>query len=129
MSSKATRLAYFVNRLRNSGYMVDVLFSRYQLSDPRAWTVIIDPECSAIICTCYINKSGLGDNFFEYYDGGQFLPANVKLKTDSVEILVETLVKHGISNKYKNYEQVVAQKNAPTNTIDNENVLNKIVTK
>lgn len=111
MSNKSTKLSYFVSRLRNSGYMVDLIFNKYQLTDPRAWTVVIDPEGSAIHCTCYINRTSLGDNYFEFYDGGQFMPANVKIKTDSVEILIETLVKYGICNKYKTQETITTEDN------------------
>ncbi len=103
MANKTNKLSYFLSRLRNSGYMVDVIFNRYQLIDPRVWTVVIDPDCSAIHCTCYFNKSDLGDNFFEFYDGGQFFPPNIKIKTDSIEILITTLVKYNINNKYKAY--------------------------
>ena len=97
--SKPTTLGYFIRRLTGSGYRVEVLFRDYALTDPRAWTVIIDPGCASMICTCYINKDGLGDNCFEFYDGGQFVPSNMKIKTLSIDVLIEYLVKFGINNK------------------------------
>jgi hypothetical protein len=102
--SKPTTLGYFVKRLTGSGYRVEKVFTDYALTDPRAWTIIIDPGCASVICTCYINKNGIGDNFFEFYDGGQFLP-NMKIKTQSVEVLIEYLVKYGINNKMSDTER------------------------
>ena len=97
--SKPTTLGYFIKRLTGSGYKVEKLFGGYTLTDPRAWTVLIDPGCASIICTCYINRDDIGDNYFEFYDGGQFLPPNMKIKTQSVEVLIDNLVKYGINNK------------------------------
>jgi len=105
--SKPTTISYFMMRLRNSGYRVEKLFTEYGEMDPRVWTVVIDPGCASIICTCFCNKNGLGDNFFEFYDGGQFLPSNVKIKTQSVEVLIDHLVRHGINNKDSHYPKNV----------------------
>jgi len=97
--SKPTTLGYFIKRLTGSGYRVEKLFGGYTLTDPRAWTIVIDPGCASILCTCYINRDDIGDNYFEFYDGGQFLPPNMKIKTQSVEVLIDNLVKYGINNK------------------------------
>ena len=72
----------------------------------------IDPGYSSILCTCYVNKNDLEDNYFEFYDGGQFLP-NMKLKTLSVEILIEHLVKYNINNKSRNYPKNVLEDTTP----------------
>ena len=114
MSNKLTTLGYFKKRLRDSGYMVNDLYRGYAFSDPRAWTVIIDPGCASIFCTCYINanstdlkNSSIGDFYFELYDGGQYIPNRFIIKTSSIEVLISTLAKFNIDNKSVAYNQGV----------------------
>lgn len=106
MANKLTTLGYFKKRMRDCGYIVDDLFRGYSHLDPRSWTVIIDPGCASIFCTCYVNankddikQSQIGDFYFELYDGGQFIPGKFLVKTSSIEVLIEYLVKFGINNK------------------------------
>jgi hypothetical protein len=101
--NKITTCSYFIKRLRDSGYIVDKLFNEYRLPDPRSWTVIIDPQVSAIIVTCYNNKNELGEEYFEMNDGGQYIPEGFKIKTSSIEVIIEYLVKFGINNKASTY--------------------------
>lgn len=110
MSNKITNQSYFIKRLRDSGYIVNKLDLDYSLMDPRAWTVIIDPGTASVFCTLFKNanpadlkSSELNDEYFELYDGGQYLPTKLKLKTNSIEIIITYLNKHGIINKSKNY--------------------------
>ena len=112
MINKITTLGYFKKRLRDSGYAVEDLFRNYSYSDPRAWTVIIDPGMASIICTCYVNAnsedmrtSNIGDSFFELGDGGQFVPDRFILKTSSIEVLFEYLSKFNITNKSSQYSE------------------------
>lgn len=98
-SSKPTTCGYFMMRMRDCGYRVEKLFEDYSGTDPRSWTVIIDPGVASVICTCFINRTELGDNHFEFYDGGQFLPPSMKIKTQSIDVLIENLVKYGIHHK------------------------------
>ena len=102
MSSKPTTCGYFMMRLRDSGYRFEKVFEDYSGTDPRSWTVVIDPGMASVFCTCYVNRTELGDNHFEFYDGGQFLP-NVKHKTQSIDVLIEALVKAGINHKTNSY--------------------------
>lgn len=106
MSSKVTTCGYFTMRLRESGYEVEKVFENYSEVDPRSWTVVIDPKVASILCTCYVNHGELGNNYFEFYDGGQFLP-NMKIKTQSIDVLIETLVKYNINHKRKNSENPI----------------------
>ena len=110
MANKLTTLGYFKKRMRDSGYVVDDLFRNYSQMDPRAWSVIIDPGVASILCTCYINansddmkQSQIGDYYFELYDGGQFIPNRFIIKTSSIEVLIEYLVKFNIDNKAPQY--------------------------
>jgi hypothetical protein len=102
MANKPTSLSFFIKRMLDSGYAIQELFSNYSDSDPRVWTVMIDPGHSSVICTCYVNRASIGDNYFEFYDGGQFLP-NYKIKTQSMEVLLDELNSHGIINKRRKY--------------------------
>ena len=101
--SKPTTLSYFMKRLRDSGYVVDELFSNYGEMDARRWTVVIDPGCASVFCTCIENKHELGEKYFEYWDGGQFFNSNKKFMTPSVEVLIEHLVDSGVNRKAAGY--------------------------
>lgn len=102
MANKLTTLGYTLKRLRDSGYVVIKLFSDYSESDPRSWTLMIEPGTASIYCTCYINDPYIGDSYFELYDGHQYIPGRLKLKTSSIEVLVEQLIRLNVvstSNK------------------------------
>lgn len=103
MSNKLTTLGYTLKRFRDSGYYTHKLFTEYGTPDSRTWTIIIDPGGASVFCTCYIDDPFLDTTYFELYDGGQFIPGRLKLKTDSFEVLVEHLVRYGINGKAKEY--------------------------
>jgi hypothetical protein len=105
MSNKITTLGYFLKRLRDSGYYAHKLFTNYNEADPRAWTIVVDPGGTSVMCTCYTNVSYIGDDCIELYDGGQFIPGRLKLKTSSYEVFVETLVRYNINNKAPIYTE------------------------
>jgi len=97
-NNKLRTPAYFIKRLRDNGFVVLRLFSVYAKSDPRRWTVMINPSFNSVMCTCYANKNELGETLFEFDDGGERIPKNFFLKTDSMQVVVDFLMKHGISN-------------------------------
>jgi len=101
--NKITTISYFIKRLRDSGYIADKLFTEYNDADPRSWTAIVDPGVASVLVTCYNNHRELGEEYFEIYDGGQYVPDRFKIKTSSVEIIIEYLVKFGINNKSSTY--------------------------
>ena len=86
-----------------NGYVVDKMFTSYSLTDPRCWSVVIDPGHASIFCTCYQNDPNLGASYFEIYDGGQFIPSRFKIKTSSIEVFIQYLVKFGINHKAESY--------------------------
>ena len=96
MANKITTLGYTLKRFRDCGYMTVKLFNAYSETDPRSWTILINPGTSSVFCTCYINHPFIGESFFELYDGNQYIPGRLKLKTSSFEILLEQLIKHNI---------------------------------
>jgi hypothetical protein len=105
MSNKITTLGYILKRLRDSGYYAHKIFTDFSESDPRTWTIIIDPGVSSVFCTCFVNDTFIGDSYFELYDGGQYIPGRLKLKTSSYEVLIEHLVRYNINNKAPGYNK------------------------
>lgn len=96
MANKLTTLGYTLKRLRDSGYIADKLFVEYGEADPRSWTLIIDPGKASVLCTCYINDPYIGESYFELFDGNQYIPGRMKLRTSSFEVFIEHLTKFGI---------------------------------
>lgn len=101
--TKITTISYFLKRLRDSGYVADKLYTDYKVSDCRSWTVVVDPDNTSIMITCFNNQNFLGEEFFEIYDGGQYIPDNFRIKTSSIEVIIEYLVKFNINNKSSSY--------------------------
>jgi hypothetical protein len=101
--NKLTTVGYFIKRLRDSGYVTDKVFTDYAEHDSRSWTVVVDPRFSSVFITCFNNHNSFGEEFFEMHDGGQFIPDRFKLKTSSIETVIEYLVKFNINNKATQY--------------------------
>lgn len=96
-TNKITTKSYFIKRLRDCGYKVDKLDIEFQDDDSRRWMVLLDGGLSSLYITCHKSSA------FSFYDGGRFMAENVKLATDSIEVVVEYLNKRGIINKHFNY--------------------------
>lgn len=101
--NKITTCSYFIKRLRDSGYVADKVFNDFSHADPRSWVVVVDPNVASVLITCYNNHNELGEEYFEMHDGGQFIPDRFKIKTSSIEVIIEYLVKFGINNKASTY--------------------------
>jgi hypothetical protein len=101
--NKITTVSYFVKRMKDSGYVTEKLFTNYSKSDARSWTVVIDPGNTSVFITCFNNHNFFGEEYFTLYDGGQYIPENFKLKTSSIEVVIEYLSKFNITNKYSKY--------------------------
>lgn len=104
-SNKITTVSYFTKRLRDSGYITVKLYTNYAKSDARSWTVVIDPGNTSVLVTCFNNHNFFGEEYFVIYDGGQYIPENFKLKTSSIEVIIEYLVKYNINNKSSIYSK------------------------
>jgi hypothetical protein len=89
---------YFVKRLRDNGFIVLKLFAVYGKQDPRRWTVMVNPSERSVMITCYNNKNEYGDVSFEINDGGFNMPKNMFINTNSIEVIVDYLISHGVSN-------------------------------
>ena len=97
-NNKLKTPSYFIKRLRDNGFVVIRLFSVYAKSDPRRWTVMVNPSERSVMITCYVNKTDLGEILFEFNDGGSQIPKNYNIKTDSIEVIIDYLITHGVSN-------------------------------
>lgn len=95
-TNKITTLSYFVKRLKDSGFNTWKIFNKYADSDPRKWTILVDPGNTSIFITCYENKDYKGEKMFEFNDGARLFPRNFSLKTASMEVVVTTLIEKGI---------------------------------
>jgi len=90
--------SYFIKRLRDNGFIVVKVFAIYAKGDPRRWTVLVNPSEASVYITCYSNKTEMDEILFEFNDGGLRIPKNYNLKTDSIEVIINFLVKHGVTN-------------------------------
>lgn len=88
--------AYFIKRLRDCKFCVLRVFQNYGVSDPRRWTVLIDPGNTSVFVTCYTNKDFNNEIMFEFSDGGNYFPKHYSLSTESIEVVVQTLIDKGI---------------------------------
>jgi hypothetical protein len=87
---------YFIKRLRDSKFGVLRVFQNYGIHDFRRWTVLVDPGNTSIFVTCYNDKHFSGDIMFEFNDGGNYFPKNFSISTESIEVVVQTLIDRGI---------------------------------
>lgn len=99
--NKISTFSYFLKRLRDSGFISIKLFNDYGHQDPRKWSVMVDPSGRSVIITCYQNKEYKGDMMFEINDGGSCFPKNYNLKTNSMEIIITTLIEKKVPQKYE----------------------------
>ncbi len=87
---------YFIKRLKDNKFGVLRVFQNYGIQDFRRWTVLIDPGNTSIFVTCYNNKDFNNDIMFEFNDGGNYFPKNFSINTESIEVIVQTLIDKGI---------------------------------
>ena len=100
MNQKKNKLktpGYFIKRLKDNDFVTLRIFDKYSKSDPRKWTVLIDPSGSSVYVTCFENTPFKGEYLFN--DGNQMFKGNLSLKTDSIEVVVQKLLKSGVRQK------------------------------
>lgn len=98
VKNKLKTPGYFIKRLRDNGFVVIKLFTIFSKTDPRRWTVLINPSEASVFVTCYNNKNDLDEILFEFNDGGRKIATNFFIKTDSIEVIIDFLLRHGVSN-------------------------------
>jgi hypothetical protein len=101
VSNKIKTAGYFIKRLKDSGFVVFKMFNAYNNTDPRRWTVLVDPGVSSVYITCYSNKNEINETLFEIDDGGNLFTKGTYFKTDSIETIISTLIQKGVNNDAK----------------------------
>lgn len=106
--NKLKTAGYFIKRLRDSGFETVRTFNGYSETDPRKWTVLVDPGNTSVFITCFENKPFKGEFLFTFDDGNQYFKNNYNLKTHSIEVVVNKLLENGVK-----------QIKTPRNTLNN----------
>jgi hypothetical protein len=94
--NKISTPGYFLKRLKDNNFNTFKIFKNYAQSDPRRWTILVDPGEASVYITCYENSAFQGDVMFEFNDGGRLFPKNFSLKTTSIEVVVTKLLEAGV---------------------------------
>ena len=97
--NKITTQGYFVRRLREYGYDVSRCYDRYAEKDARKWMVVINAKADSLMVTCCDAGEWPYRGMYELNDGGQKVPRNLYINTDSIEVMVEHLTKYNIPNR------------------------------
>ena len=96
IKNKLKTAGYFIKRLRDSGFETLRIFNQYNETDPRKWTILVDPGRSSVFITCFENRPFAGEYLFSFDDGNQYFK-NLSLKTDSIEVVVRKLIENGVA--------------------------------
>jgi len=99
--NKLKTAGYFIKRLKDNDFVTLRIFDKYSESDPRKWTVLIDPGGTSVYVTCFENTPFKGEYLFNFNDGNQIFNNNFSLKTDSIEVVVSKLLKSGVQQRNK----------------------------
>ena len=99
--NKLKTAGYFIKRLKDNDFVTLRIFDKYSKSDPRKWTVLVDPGGASVYVTCFENTPFKGEYLFNFNDGNQVFNNNFSLKTDSIEVVVSKLLKSGVQQKDK----------------------------
>ena len=99
--NKLKTAGYFIKRLKDNDFVTLRIFDKYSKSDPRKWTVLVDPGGASVFITCFENTPFKGEYLFSFNDGNQLFNNNFSLKTDSIEVVVSKLLRSGVCQKDK----------------------------
>ena len=99
--NKLKTAGYFIKRLKDNDFVTLRIFDKYSESDPRRWTVLVDPGGASVYITCFENTPFKGEYLFSFNDGNQLFNNNFSLKTDSIEVVVSKLLRSGVQQKDK----------------------------
>ena len=73
---------------------------------------MVNPTEASVLITCYSNKNEIDEILFEINDGGCRIPKNFSIKTDSIEVIIDYLITHGVTNnsEYRGRNRYMANK-------------------
>jgi hypothetical protein len=109
--NKISTLGYFNKRLKDSGYVVWKVFNKYQIEDTRKWTILVNPGRESLYITCMVNVSESGGSpHFDIYDGGNRTgQKTATIVTDSMEVIINHLIKWSITPDSSEYKSIPAE--------------------
>jgi hypothetical protein len=94
--NKISTPGYFLKRLRDNNFISNRIFSSYADSDPRRWTVLVEPGTFSIYITCFENKNFANEVMYEFNDGDRLFRRNLFIKTESIEVIITHLLSKGV---------------------------------
>ena len=97
--NKLKTAGYFIKRLKDNGFVTLRIFDKYNDADPRKWTVLVDPTGASVFITCFENTPFKGEYLFNFDDGNQNFRSNFSLRTDSIEVVVQSLISNNVGQK------------------------------
>jgi len=59
---------------------------------------MVNPSDASVFITCYVNKNNIDEVLFEFNDGDRRIQSNFFIKTDSIETIIDFLIRHGVNN-------------------------------
>lgn len=83
------------------------MFNKYSEMDSRLWTVLINPGAESVYITCKSRKEAANLHLPEFHIVHDYmkLQDNVKIRTGSIEVLVNHLLRSGVSNDCTLYKK------------------------
>lgn len=106
-TNKITTKSYFIHRMKDAGYNVDKLENvKYSKDDKRSFSIMVDKGGMAILITVYKDEIVNGNRRngkIQFYDGGHNYNSHLPLRTDSMEVIWETMHYAGSTNKHWEY--------------------------
>ena len=104
MKNKISTLSYFTKRLKDNDFVVWKIFDKFSLEDSRKWAVLVNPGRESVFVTCYVNVDGPKSMpVFEFRDGRSMYRNTLKVKTESMEIIIRQLLHRGVDQGSEEY--------------------------
>jgi hypothetical protein len=89
--NKITTQGYFIKKLRDFGYCVERVYSRYGDTDARKWTVVVSPKNESVFITCHDNGEWPWRGLYEFDDSGGKIPRGYHINTESTAVVAKHL--------------------------------------
>ena len=99
--NKITTQGYFIKRLRDCGFYVVRLYSRYSSTDLRKWTVVVNPGSESVFITCCDSVEWPWRGLFEFSDSGRKFPRGFYINTDSMDVIIKHMIEFQVEQLEK----------------------------
>jgi hypothetical protein len=108
--NKITTQGYFIKKLRDSGFFVERVYSKYNKDDSRKWTVVVNPTNESIFITCRDNGEWPWRGLYEFDDSGTIIPRGFHINTESTGVVVKHLQQFNVQPKKINNDDGTEQR-------------------